>query len=714
MKRLTLLAIVLLCFRTSFLRAAELPPADANLPDVPGLADDYQLRAGLDNCRIKFTREKTGVVCYVGGSITASEGWSQLVDADLKRRFPETKFTFVHAGIPSIDSSGHAFRLLKDVLQKGVPDLIFVEAAVNDLHNERDETERLRAMEGFLRRAMKLNPYVDIVVLHFAEPRHTADYEQGRIPEVIASHETVAKAYEFPSINIAHEVQRRIAAGQFEWARDFKDLHPAPFGHNLYGQAIHRLFHQAWAKPLASNAKQVEHESPVRLDPFCYDAGLLASPRQAENVHGFHEVANWKPTDKAGTREGFVGVPMFVGEHIGDSFTFRFEGRAIGLFLTAGPDTATIEYKIDQGEWKERDTRTHWSGGLHLPWVLMLETELPPGEHELAVRIAKPAEGGGTALRIRDIIVNGPALDLPKLTELEVKSTIDGTMQPSLAWFPETLQKRPAKPVPLLVYLHSWSGDYRQDNSPWHAEAVKRGWVYLHPDFRGINNKPAACGSPLARQDVLDAIEHVAKLRPIDRSRIYLAGTSGGGHMSMLMAAYFPDRFSAVSAWVGISDLAAWEQFHVKNGQADHYAEMTIACAGGSPGDSEQVDAEYRDRSPLFHLNRKSELPLDIAAGVTDGKTGSVPIMHSLFAFNAVAKGNGHETISDADVTELWEQGKLSHPQPSDQEKDPSLGRSIFLRRNAGSARVTIFDGGHEGLPRAACAWLEKQQRATK
>src|SRR6187402_1956844 len=104
MMRFRLLLIVFLLTSTPSLSwSASPPPADADLPDVPGLEDDYKLRSGLDNCRIKFTREKTGVVCYVGGSITASQGWSQQVDADLARRFSETKFTFVHAGISSID-----------------------------------------------------------------------------------------------------------------------------------------------------------------------------------------------------------------------------------------------------------------------------------------------------------------------------------------------------------------------------------------------------------------------------------------------------------------------------------------------------------------------------------------------------------------------------------------------------------------------------------
>ena len=156
------------------------------LPDVAGLEQDVAIRAGLINSRIKFERDQTGVVVYIGGSITQATGWSQQVDADLKRRFPKTEFTFVHAGISSIDSSGHAFRLQRDALEKGVPDLVFVEAAVNDLHNGRSAIESRRAMEGIVRRLRRANRFVDVVFLHFAEPSWTAPLCHGPL-DVTAS-----------------------------------------------------------------------------------------------------------------------------------------------------------------------------------------------------------------------------------------------------------------------------------------------------------------------------------------------------------------------------------------------------------------------------------------------------------------------------------------------------------------------------------------------
>lgn len=264
------------------------------------------------------------------------------------------------------------------------------------------------------------------------------------------------------------------------------------------------------------------------------------------------------------------------------------------------------------------------------------------------------------------------------------------------------------------MFLHSWSGDYTQDRSPWLQEAVDREWLFIQPNFRGRNDHPEACGSELARQDILDAVDWMSAQFRVDSSRIYLAGASGGGHMSLLMAGRHPERFSAVSAWVGITDLADWYRFHTKDGEPQNYARMIAACCGGAPGDSEEVDREYRERSPIHWLENVGDLRLDINAGVTDGKTGSVPIHHSLRAFNVIAEAGGHPVIGEAEMEELWRDERLASPRESDVAEDLTYGREIRLRRSAGATRVTLFDGGHEGLPGAACAWLAAQSRLTQ
>ena len=291
-----------------------------------------------------------------------------------------------------------------------------------------------------------------------------------------------------------------------------------------------------------------------------------------------------------------------------------------------------------------------------------------------------------------------------------VESTMDGTQQPSYVLLPDGFAPH-GKPVPLLVSLHSWSGDLEQRNEPLEKLANERGWIYLFPNFRGRNDHPQACGSEIAQQDILDAVEWAKANYPVDSRRVFLTGNSGGGHMTLMMVGRHPKVWAAASAWVGISDLAAWYRRHSAEG--DRYGKMMLQVCGGKPGENAAIDQQYRLRSPLTYLHQAVGVPLDIAAGVHDGYTGSVPVRHTLKAFNAIAEADGSAVITEDEIQQISRKdGHLDAPQPSDQVEDDSFGRQIHLRRHARHARVTIFEGGHEGIATAAVAWLEKHVRA--
>jgi poly(3-hydroxybutyrate) depolymerase len=289
-----------------------------------------------------------------------------------------------------------------------------------------------------------------------------------------------------------------------------------------------------------------------------------------------------------------------------------------------------------------------------------------------------------------------------------IPSSVDGSDQPCYLILPGGFQPE-GPPLPLLVSLHTWSGDVQQRNEPLERLADQRGWIYLFPHFRGPNRHPDACGSATAQQDILDAVAWAREHYPVDPRRIYLTGVSGGGHMTLLMVGRHPEIWAAASAWVPISDLTAWHALHAEG----PYGAMVRASCGGAPGDSPEVDRQYRQRSPITHLHRARGVPLDIAAGVHDGHTGSVPIQHSLDAFNVVAAAVGVAGVCQHEVAQLSRRGgKLDDPRPSDRVEDAVLGRRIYLRRYAGRSRVTIFDGGHEGIAAAAVDWLERHERA--
>lgn len=300
-------------------------------------------------------------------------------------------------------------------------------------------------------------------------------------------------------------------------------------------------------------------------------------------------------------------------------------------------------------------------------------------------------------------ITHGENHPAPVSEEIAVFSSIDGTNQPCLFVKAGAAGKRP-----VLVLLHTWSSTYRDfaHMDEWQNQAKARNWHILQPNYRGPNTNPEACASLKSRQDILDAVDFVVKNYPVDTSRIYLAGASGGGHMALVMAAHAPDRWAGVSAWCPIVDLAAW---HAETTAAGlKYAADIEACCGGAPGASAAVDEEYQYRSPMHHLSRAARVPLDISTGIHDGHDGSVPIHHAVDAYNAVAAAQGDAVVPRAIVDQLSRRDVSG----LSESHDAAYGRKIHYRAEAGASRITIFEGGHEALPAPACLWLAQQQRA--
>jgi dipeptidyl aminopeptidase/acylaminoacyl peptidase len=218
-----------------------------------------------------------------------------------------------------------------------------------------------------------------------------------------------------------------------------------------------------------------------------------------------------------------------------------------------------------------------------------------------------------------------------QVQEIRYLSAADQTEQPALYYDSGSDQKKP-----LLVALHTWSGDYKQTMSiPYFEWCIEKDWVCIHPDFRGPNNIPEAMGSELVVGDILSAVDSAKKKAKVDDSRVYLVGVSGGGHASLLMAGRAPEVWTAVSAWVPISDIERWHSECIESGRKYH--QDIRDSVGGDPLNSQEAREECRKRSPIASLSAAKGLRLDINAGIHDGHAGSVPVGHSIRAFNEVA-----------------------------------------------------------------------------
>ena len=304
----------------------------------------------------------------------------------------------------------------------------------------------------------------------------------------------------------------------------------------------------------------------------------------------------------------------------------------------------------------------------------------------------------------------GSAPDEMSSLVVQVKSTFDGTQQPCYFYAPETAV---TQAVPLVVGLHTWSFDWRAARSyaPAYDYAKAHGWAMVGPNFRGANDHPEACGSDAAVQDIVDAVNYAKAKVKIDAKRVYIIGSSGGGHLTLLMAGRHPEIWAGCAAFCPISDLARWHADSLLDhpGRGKGYARGMEKVCGGTPAEKPE---EYRHRSPLTWLEnaRKAGVPVYIGTGIHDGWRGSVPVGHAFRAFNALADESAR--VSEADIAAIESTQTVPEALAYRDAPDPFYrgeNMRIHFRRTSGNVRFTLFEGGHTGNNAAGFDFLSRQ-----
>ncbi len=273
--------------------------------------------------------------------------------------------------------------------------------------------------------------------------------------------------------------------------------------------------------------------------------------------------------------------------------------------------------------------------------------------------------------------------------EVEIASHSDGYVHK--AYFYPSKSKTPK---PLVVSLHTWSGDYRQSD-PIANFSLAKDLNYIHPDFRGANRTKDACCSCLALQDIDEAITYAIENGNVDKDKIYVIGESGGGYATLSCFMKSKHAIKKFSAWVPISNLVAWYSENIIRNES--YADDILGCTQSENGIlNEQI---AREKSPLFWetpVEKLANTELCIYAGVYDGLQGSVPITHSINFYNKVLSDVGVQDeskyVSDKEKLHLLEHRS-------------SLGefgmigdRDVFLQKEHGNLKLVIFKGRHEML----------------
>ena len=308
---------------------------------------EVHVRDGLPNLAAR-AHDSSGElrVAYLGGSITAADGWRALTTSYLRTLYPRLDVVEISAGLPGTGSDLGACRLGRDVLEQH-PDLLFVEFAVNDSSTAPAQIER--TMEGIVRQTWRANPYTDICFVYTVSAHGLADLEAGRFQPSAKAMETVAQHYGIPSIHFGLEVARQVVARSLIFKGSTAEagnvfsldgVHPTPAGHQLYLAVIKRS--------LPSLVTSVEKNPHRLVAPLHDDNWQYARLETADST-----VRNGKWVRVASDDPNLRGVtksllpPTWRATEAGASIEFTFTGRKFGLLGIAAPDTGEFRVTVD-------------------------------------------------------------------------------------------------------------------------------------------------------------------------------------------------------------------------------------------------------------------------------------------------------------------------------------------------------------------------------
>jgi poly(hydroxyalkanoate) depolymerase family esterase len=223
---------------------------------------------------------------------------------------------------------------------------------------------------------------------------------------------------------------------------------------------------------------------------------------------------------------------------------------------------------------------------------------------------------------------------------------------------------------PLVVVLHgcTQTADDVAEGSRMDAVADEKGFVVVYPEqsaASGLNrcwewwdagNQKRDAGEP---KEIADGVASIVDAHVLDGERVYVAGISAGGAMSVVLGATYPDRFAAIGVLAGVEYAAA-----------SALSGVYSATSGGGPDPAQQGERAHAAMGSFARV-----VPALVIHGSADG---------------VVAPINGEQVAKQWLKTNTLVLGEnaIAAPTTSDDEAGYPYTRTIYASKERGGSVV--------------------------
>ncbi|MDG5489275.1 SGNH/GDSL hydrolase family protein [Sphingomonas sp. BGYR3] len=275
-------------------------------------------------------------VAFIGASITAgtsdtSRVWANQTATWLRSQYSSA--TSQNFSLPYTTSQFAAYRMEED-LRGFVPDLVFVEFAVNDLLL--DENGRVRYTDALIAKLRRANPRVIIVYVAATNALDGSSRLANTVPAHIRQLRDVATRNQVHFIDAGAVMWDRVRSGGGSILSYLPDgIHPNDAGSDIYFAAVRDSL-ISYLPTAAVGPATTSYIAQTRLD----GAAILPATRAA--------ATGCSITNQTAANSYWRFAQSLTCQG-GNQFTLDFTGTSVGFVYGAGRDTGALSCSIDGG-----------------------------------------------------------------------------------------------------------------------------------------------------------------------------------------------------------------------------------------------------------------------------------------------------------------------------------------------------------------------------